>query len=253
MIFYPGGTEVQKELVLIGVVRRKIDLELVQREHWYRIPSHLTFRYRPRYLALYPTSGCGTRGGAITFYTTIKKISRVRRGELLPREKKHPRAKEWYWKLQLGPIQHLPHRIANRLRRRLTFAYTTRDRLLRAEEIGELFGIPPLEEILRKALLSARISSLPQFCVMSRKKCRYRIDFALFCRKGKIALECDHSRWHQRPERRVKDRQRDRWLKRHGWTVMHFSEDEITERLSSVIRSIKSRIRALGSQQIGES
>ncbi len=73
MIFYPGGTEVQKELVLIGVVRRKIDLELVQREHWYRIPARVSFRFRPRYLALYPTSGCGTRGGAITFYTTIKK------------------------------------------------------------------------------------------------------------------------------------------------------------------------------------
>ncbi len=239
-------TPENRDLVLIGVVKRKKDLDYVRNNRWYRIPAHLSFRKSPHYLAVYPTSRCGSGGRGISLYSTIQKITRIRRMELLPEEKSHPRAGEWYWKLHLGPIRRLPHRIENRLRRRVTFAYTTRSRLFQAREIGELFGIPPLEEALKKVLIAARITSKDQFCVMHKKRCKYRIDFAIFCRKGKIAVECDHSRWHQRPARKRKDRERDRWLKRHGWTVIHFTEDDIMKRPLHVINSIKDQLWSLG-------
>ena len=236
----------KNDLVLIGVVKRAEDLKHVEDDHWYRIPARVAFRKLPGYLAVYPTSRCGGRGGGISFYSQIHKIIRVKRIELLPEENLHPRAEEWYWKLELGPPQKLPRRIENRLRRRITFAYTTRNKLLNSHEMGELFGIPPLEEIMRRALARAGIVHTVQFCLMRGKRCRYRLDFAIFCRKGKIALECDHSRWHQRPARQKKDRERDRWLKRDGWTVIHLTEVEIIKNSVQSLKLIKKQIRASG-------
>ena len=234
------------DLVLIGVVKRKEDLEHLRKDRWYRIPAHLSFRKSPRYLAVYPTAKCGSGGGWISFYSVIQEITRTRRIDLLPEEEaSHPRAKEWYWRLQLGPPRKLPHHIENRLRRRITFAYTTLPKLIKAREVGELFGIPPLEEIMRRSLLQAGITPTPQFCVMRRKRCLYRIDFAIFCRDGKIALECDHSRWHQRPERKKKDRERDRWLKKHGWEVIHLTEDNIINQPVESVKLIQEQIRSL--------
>jgi very-short-patch-repair endonuclease len=245
-VFGCAATPKEKDLVLIGVVKRKVDLEHLRKDLWYRIPGNISFQRSPRYLAVYPTAGCGSGGGGISFYSTIREITRSRRIELLPEEDLHPRAEECYWKLHLGPPRRLTRRIENRLRRRITFAYTTRKKLLQAHEIGELFGIPPLEEIMRRSLLKAKITTTPQFCVMCRKICRYRIDFAIFCRKGKIALECDHSRWHQRPARKKKDRERDRWLKRRGWMIIHLTENNIINNPVEAIELIDNQIGIMG-------
>jgi len=232
-------------LVLIGVVKRKKDLDHVRYDHWYRIPAHLSFRKSPRYLSVYPITRCGVGGRGISFYSPIRKITRVQRIMLLPEENSHPRSKEWYWRLQLGPPRELQHHIENRLRRRITFAYTTLPKLIQAREVGELFGIPPLEEIMRRSLLKAGITPTPQFCVMQRKRCLYRIDFAIFCRYGKIALECDHSRWHQKPDRKKKDIERDRWLKKHGWAVIHLTEENIIDQPVESVKLIQEQIRSL--------
>jgi len=244
--FFPDGQDAERDLVLIGVVKREKDLEHLRKDRWYRIPGNISFRKSPQYLAVYPTARCGRGGGGISFYSSIRRIIRTRRIDILPDEERHPRAGDWYWKLELGPIRKLPRRIENRLRRRIIFAYTTVERLIQAHEIGELFGIPPLEEIMRRSLLKAEITATPQFCVMRRKRCRYRIDFAIFCRKGKIALECDHSRWHQRPARQEKDRERDRWLKKDGWKVIHLTEDHIINNLIKANELIDNQIGILG-------
>ncbi len=246
---FSGSNNPRTDLVLIGVAREKADLERAEREHWYRIPVRVIFRRRPRYLAIYPVKKCGIPGGAITWFASVRKISRQRRRELLPRQQAHPRAQDWYWKLSLGPPVTLPYPIKNRLRRRITFAYTTRDRLFQAREIGELFDVPPLEEEMGKTLRTVGIRALSQFCVMEKKKCRYRLDFAVFCRRGKIALECDHSRWHRKSNRIKQDQQRDRWLKKRDWTVMHFSEDDILNRNTRMIEMIRDAIRKAGGQK----
>jgi hypothetical protein len=51
----------------------------------------------------------------------------------------HPRAGKWYYKLQLGPLEHkLPPIVAHRWRR-VTFIVTTGDRFTNALEINDLF------------------------------------------------------------------------------------------------------------------
>ncbi len=243
---FPGPGEPEAETVLVGVVRRKQDLDRAREEGWYRLPGSLSFRHHPRYLALYPVRSCGRAGGRISWYAPVAGVERLRRIDLLPGEPEHPRAGEWYWKLKLGKPIKLARPVRNRLRRRLVFAYTTVSRLRRAREIGELFGIPPLEEIARRALAAAEIPAREQFIVRGGKRWRYRIDFAVFCREGKIALECDHSRWHGRPAQKKKDRLRDRRLRRAGWTVVHLPEDKILLEPLTAIGPLRKLIASLG-------
>jgi len=249
---FPGEEKTDPETVLVGVVRNKADLDRARQEGWYRIPGSVRFRRRPGYLALYPVKGCGRAGGRISWYSPVEKVTRRRRIELVPEEGDHPRAGDWYWKLELGDRIKLPHPVRNRLRRRVIFAYTTLSRLRRAREVGELFGVPPLEEIARRALARAGIPAREQFVVRDGRRRSYRIDFAVFCRTGKIALECDHSRWHGQPAQRKKDRLRDRRLSKRGWAVLHLPEDAILLEPLAVIGPLRKLISALGGQTDGE-
>jgi len=236
------GRNPNRNSVLIGVVRRAKDLQLIRKERWYRVPARHRFRRPVSYIAFYLTAGCGSAGKAISRYAEVKRVSAVPRRTLLPDEKDHPRAEELYLKYELGPVRRLPRRIENRLRRRIFFAYTSLSRLRKAKEIGELFDLPPLEEVMRINLEKSKIAYFPQQCVMEKKKCRYRLDFAIFSPSVKLAVECDHSRWHSRKAQRERDRKRDRWLRRRGWKVLHFSEEDILEHPGKTIAEIRKQL-----------
>jgi hypothetical protein len=51
----------------------------------------------------------------------------------------HPRAGQWYYKLQLGPLEHKLPPIVSLRWRRVTFILTTGDRFMEAVEINDLF------------------------------------------------------------------------------------------------------------------
>jgi hypothetical protein len=63
----------------------------------------------------------------------------VIRRDLIPSEPDHPWAGNWYYALQIGPLQHkLPPIVAHRWRR-VTFVVTSGDRFMNAVEINDLF------------------------------------------------------------------------------------------------------------------
>jgi hypothetical protein len=62
----------------------------------------------------------------------------VKRSDLFQEDVDHPRANEEYYKLQLGPLEVLPHPIVARAWHRITFFYTSGERLLGAREIHGL-------------------------------------------------------------------------------------------------------------------
>lgn len=74
------------------------------------------------------------------------------RAELFRDQPDHPRAKEPYYKLQLGPLERLPRPILARKWHRLTFLYTTGERLLAAEDLNDLVIQSEERELLWKAL-----------------------------------------------------------------------------------------------------
>ncbi len=235
-----------EKLVLVGVVSREKDLKTVLEKRWYRIPVRHAPRRRPDFVAFYQTLAFGREGKAICYYAPVKKISVTTRQKLLPEERNHPRAGNRYYKVELGPPKKTPRRIENRSRRRISFGFTTLGKLLKAAEVSHLFGISPIEEMMRRALRRKRIPASHEYCVMHRRRCRYRLDFAIFCKKGKIAVECDSEKWHLQRAQRISDRARDRWLKNCGWTVLHFPGDDIRKGLGGCVGIIRRTVCYLG-------
>jgi len=232
--------------VLVAVVGREKDLSLARRARWYRIPARHAPRRGADYLALYQTAAFGSRGRSIRYFATIRAVSSTSRKQLLPDEERHPRASGRYLRLALGPLRRTPHVIRNRTRRRMTFGFTTLSKLRRATEVCQLFDISPVEEIMRRALARARIPARHEHCMMERKRLRYRLDFAIFCRRGQLAVECDNERFHQSKRQRVRDRRRDRWLTRRGWTVLRLPGAAIRDDPKGCVRKVKAAIRKLG-------
>ena len=76
---------------------------------------------------------------AIHYYAPIRGHELVTRCDLVPDEPDHRRAGQWYFKLQLGPLEHkLPPIVANRWRR-VTYIVTNGDRFMNAHEINDPF------------------------------------------------------------------------------------------------------------------
>src|SRR5574339_282600 len=126
-------------LVLVCLMPSPRDLEIARLLGWYRIP----FRTAPKvvavdYLAFYQPSAFGQRGGQIEFVAPVKGHELTTRGELLKDEANHPRAKEEYYKIQLGGLEKLSQPIISDKWKRLTFLYTTGEYLLKAKTLNDL-------------------------------------------------------------------------------------------------------------------
>jgi hypothetical protein len=126
-------------LVLVAVVNHPRDLEIVRLLGWYRIP----LRTAPKvvavdYLAFYQTGTFGEQRWRIQSVAAVRGHELTTRAELLRDEADHPRAKEEYYKIQLGPLEQLERPIRAETWRRVTFLYTTGEYLLKAGTVNDL-------------------------------------------------------------------------------------------------------------------
>lgn len=125
--------------MLVVYVPTPSDFVRVQQEQWYRIPQKFAPKglYAP-YFAFYFGGHFGDRKWAIHCYAPRLGHELVRRVELLPDEGDHPRANEWYYKIQLGELVWLERPIVSLRWRRISFIHTTWDRFQSAAEINDL-------------------------------------------------------------------------------------------------------------------
>jgi hypothetical protein len=127
------------DLILVCLLPSLRDLEIARLLGWYRIP----LRTAPKvvavdYLAFYQPSAFGERGGQIEFVSQVRGHELTTRGELLKDEANHPRAKEEYYKLQIGALEKLKEPVKSEKWKRLTFLYTTGEYLLKAKSLNDL-------------------------------------------------------------------------------------------------------------------
>ena len=127
------------DLILVCVLPDPRDLEIARLLGWYRIP----FRTAPKVvavdaLAFYQPGTFGESGGRIEFLAPVRGYELTTRAELLRDEPEHPRAREEYFKIQLGPLERLARPVVADKWRRLTFLYTTGEYLLKAETLNDL-------------------------------------------------------------------------------------------------------------------
>jgi hypothetical protein len=149
------------DVVLVALMSRPSDLDIVRAEHWYRIPAKHAPAYfnQARFVAFYLTKAFGDRKWSICEYAPVRGHELVRRRDLFPDQPDHPRADDAYYKLQLGPLLALPHPIISRAGRRILFIWTTGDKFLRAVEINDLLGKSDTDEALWDALKASKIAA----------------------------------------------------------------------------------------------
>ncbi len=140
-------------LVLVAVVNNPRDLEIVRLLGWYRIP----LRTAPKviavdYLAFYQTGAFGDEKWRIQYVAPVRGHELTTRAELLKTELDHPRAKEEYYKVQLGALERLPQPILAETWRRITFLYTTGEYLLQAKTVNDLVVQSDERQLLWQAL-----------------------------------------------------------------------------------------------------
>ena len=140
-------------LVLVCLLPTPRDLEIARLLGWYRIP----LRTAPKvvavdYLAFYQPSAFGERGGQIEYVAEVRGHELTTRGELLKDEANHPRAKEEYYKIQIGGLEKLKEPIISEKWKRITFLYTTGEYLLKAKALNDLVVDGDERDVLWRSL-----------------------------------------------------------------------------------------------------
>ena len=121
------------DLVLVAVMPNRQDLDIARLLGWYRIP----LRNAPKlidvdYLAFYQTGAFGeAERWQIAQYAPMRGHELLRRIDLFRDQPEHPHAQEEYFKITLGPLAKLSRPIAAGSWKRLTFLYTTGERLMK--------------------------------------------------------------------------------------------------------------------------
>lgn len=126
-------------LILVCLIPQPRDLEIARLLGWYRIP----LRSAPKvvavdYLAFYQPASFGDGGGRIEFAAPVRGHELTTRAELLKDEADHPRARDEYYKIELGGLERLAQPIVADKWKRLTFLYTTGEYLNRAGTLNDL-------------------------------------------------------------------------------------------------------------------
>lgn len=240
-----AGTKSWDKVVLVGVLKSKRDLEILLKENWYRIPA----RYAPirqfAYLAFYQPAVFGRQGKQIQYYARAAKRQEFLRSALLPEELEHPRARERYLRVRVRDIKRLPKPIQNNTPRRVSFGFVTLNRLRASKNILQLYDIPPTEEIIKNNLRRQKLKAKPQYYVSVGGR-RYRLDFAIFCRRGRVAVECDNKKAHSGSLQKQKDKAKDEYLRRHGWEVIRLNEADIINNPQKCMSNIRQAVKNFG-------
>lgn len=144
----------ENALILVAVMPNVKDFEIARLLGWYRIP----LRMAPKiidvdYLAFYQTGNFGSvHRWMIEYYAPVQGHELTTRAALLHEETDHPRANEEYYKIQIGPIQHLTPALPADKWKRITFFYTLGSYFNQAKIINDLVIHSEDREVLWKCL-----------------------------------------------------------------------------------------------------
>lgn len=180
-MFYPS------DRVLVAIMNARLDFDIACDEGWYRIPK----RHAPEstteavVLAFYFTRAFGDEKWAVHYYAPAEGHELVRRSDLFPAQLRHPRARDPYYKLQLGPLMRLDQPIPSLRWRRITFIESTWDRFIAAEEINDLYatGADGLYVTLKEEDLRPE-----RECLIRDANTEYVVDIVIPCRNGRLCV-----------------------------------------------------------------
>jgi hypothetical protein len=129
-----------EDMILVAFLPSQRDFEIARVLGWYRIPLRTTPKVvAVDWLAFYQPASFGKEHRwRVEWVAQVRGHELTTRGELFKDELDHPRAHQEYFKIQLGPLSALPRPVQVGNWKRMTFIYTTGERLLNAETLADL-------------------------------------------------------------------------------------------------------------------
>lgn len=242
---------------LVALLPSADDFKIVRNRHYYRIPlrnkslPRVLTEGRLQFLAFYHPKVFGPWAHSVRFVSAVKSVSVVKRRELVPFPETPAACAQWlhkaeedYYKIEISPLQELPRPVISRKWRRIVFIETTDQKLFAASEINDLFRGNHLEEKLYQALKDAQVPAERQFHVqISRQHCF--LDFAVFCKKGKLNIECDGG-YHDHMPVLDADRGRNNLLQSAGWSVLRFSASDVCYHMDKTLALVAETVEQYG-------
>lgn len=225
----------RRRTVLVAVVNNVADLQRAASHGWYRIPQ----RRAPRrigadYLAFYQTGAfqAAEEAQTVTYYAPTRRYQLVTRGELLPEEQDHPRANDYYFRIEIGPLQRLERPIPAESFRRVTFIHTTFEHLLMAERVTDLFRKADPFERLWQSLREHNLRPLKNRLLGDQP-----MDITLRARGGYLGIDCPETiRTQERRHLPLADR----------WEFLSLPTSVIEQDLNHCLRQIGATLISLG-------
>ena len=232
---------------LVAILKDKSDLAILQEQGWYRIPvASAPKRWPPRWLAFYQPRNFGEDAYRIRYFGQIKDMRRARRYEIFPNEIESVKSEREYFILNVAKLEECKVPIPSYRPRRLVFIPTTWAKFEKAEQINDLFDDSPLEDQMWSEMKRLSLKAERQWAV-SLRQAIYFLDFALFCKNGRLDVETDGDTWHLGREQAPLDNARDNSLQIDGWTVLRYNTRQIRENFQSeCLRGIEAGINKLG-------
>ncbi len=148
------------DLVLVAFIPTPRDMEIARLLGWYRIP----LRSAPKvvavdWLAFYQPASFGKdHKWQIEWIAPVQGHELATRMDLFKDQPNHPHAHEEYFKIQIGPLVSLPTPVLADNWKRLTFLYTTGQRLLTSDTLNQLTVHDDERTMLWKALRERAIA-----------------------------------------------------------------------------------------------
>ncbi|RZK27324.1 MAG: DUF559 domain-containing protein [Hymenobacter sp.] len=237
--------------VLVVLAKEPADFHIAQTQGWYRIPTSSRIpvalqKREARFIAFYFPAAFKEQRYSIRFYAEISSVETVGRQQLFPTETVTSKSAKLYYKISFGPLRELPRPIVSHRGRFILFIPTTWAKFSQAEELNDLYHDSPLEDKLWAELKRQHLPAERQVLLPTTAK-NWICDFAFYCAKGKIDVECDGDTYHMHPEAVRYDKARNNEIAAvAGWDVLRFTTRNIEEELPQTMHLIKSKIDRLG-------
>jgi hypothetical protein len=241
------GHAAHRSRVLVAIMNSRRDFEIARDQGWYRIPyDRAPTRVGADFLAFYQTKDFGDERWAVNYYSPIRRYRLALRRTLLPNESEHPKANSLYYKIEIGPLLRLPHPIPSARLRRITFIPTTVERLLQAQEVNDLWRGGLEEEELWLAFKESGFDAERRYPLREQDP-EYCVDFALFCKRGKIAV-CVESAPDVENVPLICERSKveEYDMGALGWTLVSLSSEELTRARQTCLDRVRETVDRQG-------
>jgi very-short-patch-repair endonuclease len=237
-----------KEL-LVALLPRKTALKRLKNEGWYHIPVDTApKRWPPQAMAFFQGKVFGDEDAyKIRYYGDIERIDILPRKELFRTTKRNEfKAERLYYRVQLKELHMRYTPILSHRPRRLVFLPTTLEKFEQAEQINDLFDGSPLEDRLWRALKYISIPAERQWKIVVQDK-DYFLDFAIFCKNGKLAVETDGYTYHYDDRNQIDyDTWRRNDIEIDGWRFLHYTTRQVKDNWTPYLVQIQKVIVQLG-------